>query len=84
MRYYCRNGDMTLKMSHFQMLLGRLQNTIAPDPDELTVTDYQKLLELSNNQRKSYYRFLYKNQYDRIDKKVILVEIDQSWRLFKS
>lgn len=57
-------------MSHSQMMLNKLQNLIAPDPNELTVTEYRKLLELSNNQRKSYYRFLHNNHYDRIDQKV--------------
>lgn len=57
------------------MLLGKLESVPTPDPDSLAISDYQKLLELSNNQRKSYYRFLYKNQSDKKDKKVKQFEI---------
>lgn len=40
------------------MTVASVQNERSPDPKKVTVQHYQKLLTLSTNQRKSYYRFL--------------------------
>lgn len=42
----------------------------APNPDMLTIADCTKLLQLSNNQRKQFYRYLHKNQHQKNEKKV--------------
>lgn len=61
---------MLIYIPYSQMMLGKLQSIAVPDPESLAISDYQKLLVLSNNQRQSYYRFLHKTQSDKIDQKV--------------
>lgn len=63
------------------MQLNRLQQIDGPDPESLTAKDFMKLLLLSNNQRKNYYRYLYKTQFHGNDIKVNVMKF-VNWRLF--
>lgn len=57
------------------MQLNRLQKLDGPDPESLSVKDFKKLLMLSNNQRKGYYRYLNRNQFQGNDNKVNVLQL---------